>query len=105
MELSLFDERRKSLFDERYLPNVSNLLLISVPFVALGVAITVFEALVANNHANFHPCSQDTICDLVVVQDPLSIGLFPVIAGAIMIGLQKALKGKQILDSTQAYPN
>ena len=39
------------------------------------------------------------------MQDPFSIGVFPVIAGAMMLGLQKAMKRTKILDSTQEYPN
>jgi hypothetical protein len=37
------------------------------------------------------------ICDFVIIQDPISIGIFPVIAGAIMFGLHKVLqKPKEI---------
>lgn len=80
---------------------MSKLLLVPVSLFALGIGIILFEGLVANNHANFHPCSRDMICDFVVAQDPISIGVFPVIVGAIMFGLQKAMKRTKILDSIQ----
>lgn len=70
---------------------MSKLLLASVLLIALGIAIILFEGLVANNHANFHPCSPGLICDFVVVQDEFSIGVFPVIAGLLTLGCHGSL--------------
>ena len=75
--------------------------LVAVSLVALGVAIVMFEGLVANNRANFHPCSPGIICDFVVAQDPISIGVFSVISGAIMLGFHNPMKRKNSLNSTQ----
>ncbi len=70
---------------------MSKLLPASVSLIAIGIAITLFEGLVANNRANFHPCSPGIICDFVVAQDPISIGIFPVIAGVIALGFHRIL--------------
>ena len=80
---------------------MSKALFASVSLIALGVAIILFEGLVANNRVTFHPCAPGVICDFVVAQDPISIGIFPVIAGAVMFGFHKAMKGTKILDSKQ----
>ena len=75
---------------------MSKLLLVSVSLFALGMAIVLFEGLVANNHADFHSCGSGIMCDFVINQYELSIGIFLVIAGGIMFGFNKAMKRKEI---------
>ena len=76
---------------------MSKFLLISLSLFALGIATVLFEGLIANNHANFHPCGSGMICDFIIIQDEISIGIFLVIAGGIMLGIRKAMKRKKII--------
>ncbi|MGH9993023.1 MAG: hypothetical protein ACREBU_03950 [Nitrososphaera sp.] len=78
---------------------MEKLLLVSVSLFSLGISIILFEQLVANNKDNFHPCPPELICDYFVGHDQISIGIFPAIVGAMILGLQRVMTRSKRLPS------
>jgi hypothetical protein len=62
-------------------------LLMTASLLTLGIAAILFEELVLNNKTNFHPCPADMICEFGVPTE-FYLGLFPAIAGVVMLGIQ-----------------
>lgn|GEM_PF-6189157 len=74
------------------------MLLIAISLLTLGIAMILFEGMVLNNKTNFHPCPADLICEFLVPTE-FYFGLFPAIAGVVMLGIHRVNSGRRILDS------
>ncbi|HEY7733549.1 MAG TPA: hypothetical protein VIB07_02030 [Nitrososphaera sp.] len=69
-------------------------LLIAISLLTLGITIILFEGLVLNNKTNFHPCPADLICEFLVPTE-FYFGLFPAIAGVVMLGIHRVISGRR----------
>jgi len=76
--------------------------LVAISLFALGIAMLLFEGLVANNRAKFVPsCPAYIHCDYLSVPTEVYFGLFPAIAGAILLGIHKATRRRMALGAPQ----
>lgn len=76
-----------------------SVLLIAVSFLTLGIAAILFEALALYNRTNFHPCPADLICEYWSAPPEFYWGVFPAIAGVVMLGIHRINANRKILDS------
>jgi hypothetical protein len=72
---------------------------VAVSLFALGIGIMLFEALVAHHNANFVPPCPGAFCLYYPDETHFYFGLFPAIAGTIMIAINKTRNQLRKTDS------
>jgi hypothetical protein len=67
---------------------MSKLGLMGASLLAIGIGIILFEALAHNN--NVHPrCPATLICEYPLPPPEFYIGIFPALAGVILLGISR----------------